>query len=450
MVRQAMVAVSLSLLLMVAGCTINIAPGEAEGEVTDSESASSTQTTTPSDTSVAPVTDQSTVTPAPTEESTGTPDEDSAEPSSSPTSAEEPATEEDTDSTTDEPAESTVSTPEEPIETTKEPSSTTPDQPSETATEEPTETTTDEPTETDDSSSTSDSNFSSEPSPDTTPFPDRPDTLSGETVIGYAIAYEKAYLQNGVANETSASAEGGVVINDIDIKQATILSESAEGFEARLKYELDYTVVNEDGDRRTERTSFTVNYFINETTTKRAAAAGNDQPADPGADDTTRVELPEKPGTLTRDSVASYVAAYEEAHLNNAIVSEDGAGITDINEFDVQNATILNESEEGYGVQLEYVLDYTAVNEDGERRDGTVLVTTDYFVNDTVTKRADPSATGLRTASAAGGEFESGSDPLVDQLLSIAFQYACHSVLGPELGPFASPACSILERWLFG
>lgn len=424
MVRPPVVAVFLTAMVLFAGCSINVSP--SGGTVTDG----STETAVETSTTDQPATDGST-----TEESTAEPSTPTEERTADASPAEESTREAATEGPTTEESPPEEETSTEKITSTEEPTteaSTT----EETTAEEPT---TDSSTPT--GGSATEEPTAEEPSPTKTPteepapnetnqtkvgsFPQKPDDLTRDTVVPYVVEYEEAYLRNSssVSNNASSGPDhSNISIEEFDVQETTVVAEIYDGFTVRLDYELEYTASRE-GQSRTGNLVGTAYYFVNETEIRRSGSFRDpdDRESDPSVPDPN--SLPEEPDNLTQDTATAYVEEYEEAYLRNELVNKDGeSGITAIESFSVLSTSVINETNDSIAVQLQYRFTYTMLKE-GEEETTSAVVTVDYFVTETETKRAttnveqdEVSATAMTTTETSAGTTDTIQVTTVDQI----------------------------------
>jgi len=87
-------------------------------------------------------------------------------------------------------------------------------------------------------------------------YPDKPDSLTPDSVKSYFKSFEVSYSSNALLEETSASS-----IN-VEIRDTSITSVD-EGFLAHLKVQVMYTVSNDQTPTSTGDKKHTANYFVN-------------------------------------------------------------------------------------------------------------------------------------------------------------------------------------------
>lgn len=108
------------------------------------------------------------------------------------------------------------------------------------------------------------------------PLPERPANLSAMEAVEFAERYEAAYG----FNEELAENTTRLTINPV---RAYLLGETETGYVVHLEVGLSTSVVHYDPERRewidsTGDGFYTVNYFVNEATVRRAAAGGQRRP----------------------------------------------------------------------------------------------------------------------------------------------------------------------------
>lgn len=108
------------------------------------------------------------------------------------------------------------------------------------------------------------------------PLPERPANLSAVEAVEFAERYEAAY---GFNEQLSANTTQ-LTVNPV---RAYLLEATATGYVVHLEVGLSTSVVHYDPERRewVEGTGdgfYTVNYFVNGTTLRRAVAGGQQRP----------------------------------------------------------------------------------------------------------------------------------------------------------------------------
>jgi hypothetical protein len=111
---------------------------------------------------------------------------------------------------------------------------------------------------------------------------------------------------------------------------------------------------------------------------------GTTSEACPSAENVTRKPLPDAPENVTRKSVRSFAAAYEEATVWNRQVGYSTVSIG----AHVSEATVVNRTETGYVVHLEGGFSFQDCR-GGQRVAGDGIVRTNYFVNETTAIRLE-------------------------------------------------------------
>lgn len=101
----------------------------------------------------------------------------------------------------------------------------------------------------------------------------------------------------------------------------------------------------------------------------------------PTPDELTAMELPDRPDALTAGTATGYVAAYEEATVWNSQYERRHSLVVGVDE-----ATVLNRTEDGYVVRATGTLGFTDC-QDERLVAGDGVIRTSYFLNDSVLLR---------------------------------------------------------------
>jgi hypothetical protein len=102
------------------------------------------------------------------------------------------------------------------------------------------------------------------------PLPERPETLTQESVVEFAKSYEQAYKWNQELTNNTLN----MTINPV---RSNVLNTTETGYVVHLEVGFSQTL-RSDGDQMAGGGFYTANYFINETTIMRAEAGGQQRP----------------------------------------------------------------------------------------------------------------------------------------------------------------------------
>lgn len=102
------------------------------------------------------------------------------------------------------------------------------------------------------------------------PLPEQPETLTRETVVSFVSNFELAYGWNRELTDDTVELT-------LSLQRAEVLEATDGGFVVHLEVGFTKTV-RDDGGGMVGDGYYTANYFVNETTTRRAQAGGQVRP----------------------------------------------------------------------------------------------------------------------------------------------------------------------------